>query len=109
MSPAGVQDLTFPAHLLASKDLCLTVFLKFFFLASLPTQAKDPRGTASVMETVTTAQRVLACLDEPDQFELNHRLKPVHMDHGGTHGVMESYLYLIIVLKSSCMEEHKPH
>lgn len=47
--------------------------------------------------------------DHPDQFELNSLLTPAQTDHGGTHGVTDSYLYLVIMLESLPKLEQKPH
>ena len=51
------------------------------------------------------AELQLAQTNHPDQFELNPQLTSLQKDHG----VTDSYLYLIVMLKSLLKEERKPH
>ena len=47
--------------------------------------------------------------DHPDQFEHNLPTQSVQMNHGVTPGLMDLYLYLIIILPPLPKAEHRPH
>lgn len=54
-------------------------------------------------------QRIPASPYHPDQAELNSPHTAVQKDLGGNCRMTDSYLNLIIILKSSPKEEQKPH
>lgn len=94
-------------HLLVPTNICLTIFLKLFFLAYFltPTNGKQNYPLSKTIVLI----RPPVGPDHPDKFELNPWISPAQMDHGVTSGMTNKDLYLIIILTSPPKEKHKTY
>ena len=87
----------------ACTHLCPTFTLQLFFPPYFLTQANGKQNW--LWATVTALTRPPQ--PRPSrQCEYNSWFMLIHMDYGVTSRMTCNYLYLVIILKSSCTEEH---